>query len=154
MGDPALSLTFTGVSFVMDSIMPVETGSLGEDTVRGVTAVLLVNTVLGSMPEIGKDVGPFATWLIARRFSNMLKVIDILQSTAIIGVILGIVKTIHGWIGGAVVGIMQDLFVLVAVFLTSAWVMHSTDRGNTGDALVLMISIMMVARVVMTTFIT
>ena len=138
----------------MDSIMPVETGSIAEDTVRGFTAVLLVNTVLGSMPEIGKDVGPFATWLIARRFSTMLQAIAILQSTAIVGVILGIVKTTQLWIGGTVIGIIHDLFVLVAVFISTGWVRHNTDRGNNGDALVLMISTIMVARVIMTTFIT
>ena len=40
------AIIFTGVSFILDSIMPVAVGSLGEDMVRGVAAVMLVNTCL------------------------------------------------------------------------------------------------------------
>lgn len=128
--------------------MPGVTNSQGEDIVRGFASVLLVNVILGSVPSIGKDVGQFATWLIARRFSTMFEKYDILLSVSIAIMAIGIIKTTQKYIGGTVMGILNDLFILVTVFLTAGWVISSTDRGtnNSGDTLVLMVCIMSIAR--------
>lgn len=60
------AVSFAGIAFVMDSIMPLSTGYMGEDVVRGVVAVMLVHTIMIPVSSLSNDVGSFSTWLVAR----------------------------------------------------------------------------------------
>ena len=48
------TLSFVGVSFAVDAVMPMTMGSPYEDVIRGTCAVLLLHAAIGYVPHLGK----------------------------------------------------------------------------------------------------
>jgi hypothetical protein len=132
----------------MDTTMPLATGTLGEDLVRGVASVLLVHAFVVPLPCLSQDVESFAIWLIARRFSTLLGKYGLLEMTAAICVGLAIVQSVSKRWGGVVLSLVSNLFVLVASFLLSEWIMEGAQTGMVGDSIIVMISMLSVGRLV------
>jgi hypothetical protein len=152
----AQALTFAGVSLVMNSFMPVLVGNPVEDLVRGVAAVLLVHAIMATAesdsPFAGR-IAPFAVWRIARRFSSMFHHYGDLEVSMLIGAGLALLHTVvKPLIGGIVVDVVHDLFVLVLVYLIAGWFMHATQSGSGGDAIVLLIAAMAAVRSILSFF--
>lgn len=133
----------------MDVTMPLSTGSLGEDLVRGVASVLLIHAVVSPIPSIAGDIESYATWLIARRFSNLMGAYGVLEVTACICVGLAIIQSVSKWWGGVVLDVMSNLFVLVASFLLAEWLMSGTNTGSQGDSIILLASMLSMGRLLM-----
>lgn len=139
--------TVTGVSFVMDSVMPASVGNMTEDVVRGVTALLLVHSLLG---RLSNDVEAFAMWVIARRFSTMLAGYGFLEMMVSVAVCMGITKSAWSLLGGDTARILYDLLILVAVFLAAGWALATMQTGNVGDTVVVLVSMMFIVKTALT----
>ena len=139
--------TVTGVSFVMDSVMPASVGNMAEDVVRGVAALLLVHSLLG---RLSNDVEAFAMWVIARRFSTMLAGYGFLEMMVSIAVCMGITKSAWSLLGGDTTRILHDLLILVAVFLAAGWALATMQTGNMGDTIVVLVSMMFIVKTALT----
>lgn len=142
-GSIMAAISVTGVSFVMDTVMPVSVGSVAEDVVRGLAALLLVHSMLGNL---NGDVESFAMWTIARRFSGILRGYGFLETVVSVAVCMGIVKAGKSVLGGDTVHILHDLLVLVAVFLVAGWTIDKVQTGNAGDTIVLLVSVMCIVK--------
>lgn len=149
------AFTFTGVSFVMDTVMPISTGNMGEDIARAIGAIFLVHALSKSVTILSREIAPFSIWLVARKFSTMFQqYTGLMEAIILVTICVGIIKSIHqtlaSWIGAnTVVHILYDLFVLVDVYLISTLVMNST-MGN--DTLILLLCVMAIAKILLTLF--
>lgn len=146
------ALTLVGVSFIIDCIMPMDTDQgLLEDLVRGMSAVLLIDGITKPIPSLCEEIGPYASWIVARKFSVSLgEYGGMLQMVAVVGVLTGIAESLRSVFKGGVIVTIRDLFVLVAAFLLAGWMVGSVNTANPGDAAIVLVSTLFILRMVFT----
>lgn len=89
---------------------------------------------------------------LSRKFSTLFQTFGLTESIAFTTISLGILKTIRKTVKGGteiVIDILYDLFILVDVYLISNLVMKATTGR---DTLILLVSVMAVARVAIVLF--
>jgi hypothetical protein len=137
------TLSFVGVSFAVEAVMPMTIGSPYEDVIRGTCAVLLLHAAIGYVPHLGKDVESFASWLVARRFSTILAAYGRVPMAILVGIFLSVINivknttfiTSSGEKGGVVMGLIYDLLILVETFIIAAWALEGiTPSGGSGSS--------------------
>lgn len=153
------TISFVGVSFAVDAIMPLSIGSAWEDLVRGICAILLLHVAIGYVPHLGKNVEGFASWLIARRFSTILSAYGRVPMFILVGILLSVISRARNAYTlkrqGVVMGLIYDLLILVETFLVASWALDGISPGSssgsggggtsdTGFAVVLMLCAMSV----------
>ena len=134
------TLSFVGVSFAVDAVMPMTMGSPYEDVIRGTCAVLLLHAAIGYVPHLGKDVESFASWLVARRFSTILAAYGRVPMAILIGIFMSVINIAKNTTfitsgrskkGGVVMGLIYDLLILVETFIIAAWALDGiTPSGG------------------------
>lgn len=143
------ALSIAGVSFIIDCVLPLSTNTMVEDMTRGVSAVLLIDGLLKPIPSLGADIGPFASWIVAKKFSDTLAAEnDSLEILAVVLVLTGIMEALRKVLKGDVVKTLRDLLVLVAAFLLAGWIMGSINTTNPGDTAIVLVSTLFIIRMV------
>lgn len=144
------TLSFVGVSFAVDAVMPMTIGSPYEDVIRGTCAMLLLHAAIGYVPHLGKDVESFASWLVARRFSTILAAYGRVPMAILIGIFMSVINIANNTTfitsgrskkGGVVMGLIYDLLILVETFIIAAWALdgitpsggNSSQGGNSSN---------------------